>query len=166
MGEHAFDLTRAVTVSRPVQELYGFWRDPTHLPEAIKYIESVQMTGQNRAHWTVKPPLGPKIDLHIELTEDERNHVIAWKSLPESQIQTTGSLRFRPAPANRGTQVYLTVGFDPPGGAIGEALLKLFGEAPAQYFSQYLREFKQLMETGEKATTEGQTSGRESEVQQ
>jgi len=37
---------------------------------------------------------------------------------------------------------------------------------PEQYIGQYLREFKQIMETGEKATTEGQTSGRSGEIGQ
>jgi uncharacterized membrane protein len=39
-------------------------------------------------------------------------------------------------------------------------IAKLFGEEPEQQLGDDLRRFKQLMETGEIATTEGQSSGR------
>jgi uncharacterized membrane protein len=91
--------------------------------------------------------------------------VISWRSISGSDLQMAGSVRFKTAPADRGKEVHLTIEFVPPGGAIGKAVLKLFSEAPQQYFGQFLREFKQVMETGEKATTEGQTSRRLEEVQ-
>ena len=124
------------------------------------------MTGQNRAHWTIKLPTGQQAESDVEVYTDTPNEVISWRSLPESDLRHAGSVRFRQAPGNRGTEVSLDVEFVPPGGKIGELVLKLFGEAPRQYIGQYLREFKMLMETGEKATTEGQTSGRDWEVEQ
>src|SRR5690606_3826133 len=136
-----------------------------NLPQVINFIESVQFTGSNRAHWTIKLPGGMKSEFDVEVYTDVPNEVISWRSLPESQIQNAGSIRFRPAPGNRGTEVHLTLEFIPPGGPLGKAAMKMFDDVPGQYISQYLREFKQIMETGEKATTEGQTSGREKEVQ-
>jgi len=162
-GIHA---TRSVTIKRSAEDLYNFWHEPANLPEVIGYVESVQVTGDKRAHWTVKAPGGATVEFDVEVYTDTPNEVISWRSLPESDLQNAGSVRFRPAPADRGTEVTLTVEFVPPGGAIGQALLKMFGDVPNQYVGQYLREFKQMMETGEKATTQGQTSGRKQEVQQ
>ncbi len=69
-------------------------------------------------------------------------------------------MRFQPAPAGRGTEVKVVVEYNPPGGAIAAAAAKLFGEAPEQQIADDLRRFKQFMEAGEIATTEGQSSGR------
>ena len=123
------------------------------MPEVISYVESVQVTGDKQAHWTVKAPGGMKVEFDVEVYTDTPNEVISWRSLPDSDIQNAGSVRFRPAPADRGTEVVLTVEFVPPGGALGHALLKLLGDAPNQYVAEYLREFKQMMEAGETATT-------------
>lgn len=164
--EQGVHVSRAVTIDRPVEDLYNFWRDPANLPQVIGYVESVQPIGDNRTHWTVKLPIGAKVEFDSEVYTDRPNEVISWRSLPGSQVQNAGSVRFVPAPAGRGTEVHLTIEFVPPGGPIAQAVLKLFGDAPNQYFAQYLRDFKQVMETGEKATTKGQTSGRKEEVQQ
>jgi uncharacterized membrane protein len=154
----------AVTINQPVQDLYYFWRDPTNLPQVMTYVHSVQPIGENRTHWTLKLPGRGTVEFDSEVFTDTPNEVISWRSLPGSELENAGSVRFRSAPAGRGTEVHLTVEFVPPGGLLGQAALKLFGDVPNQYVAQYLRDFKQMMETGEKATTEGQTSGRKEEV--
>lgn len=165
--QQGIHVVRSVTIDRPVEDLYNFWRDPANLPQVMGYVESVQPLGDNRTHWTIKLPVGSgKVEFDSEVYTDTPNEVISWRSLPGSQIENAGSVRFKPAPAGRGTEVHLTVEFVPPGGPLAQAALKLFGDIPNQYFAQYLREFKQVMETGEKATTEGQTSGRKEEVRQ
>lgn len=164
--EQGFHITRSVTINKPAQELYAFWRDPLNLPHVIDYIESVQVIGPSQAHWVVKLPGGLKTEFDVEVYTDKPNEVISWRSLPDSAIKNAGSIRFTPAAQGRGTYVHLTLEFVPPGGPLGQTVLKLFGDMPAQYIAQYLRDFKQIIETGEKATTEGQTSGRLHEVRQ
>jgi uncharacterized membrane protein len=164
--EKGVHVVRTITIDRPIEDLYHFWRETVNLPQVMQYIESIDMLGDNRAHWTIKLPGGMKAEFDAEKYTDVPNEVISWRSLEGADLQNAWAVRFRPAPDDRGTEVQLTVEFVPPGGAIGEAVFKLFGEAPSQYIGQYLREFKQVMETGEKATTEGQSSGRQDEVQQ
>jgi uncharacterized membrane protein len=163
--EKGVHISRSVTVDRPVEELYAFWRDPTNFPQVMKYIKSVQIIDGERAHWTLELPVGGTLEFDSETYTNVPNEVISWRSLPGSELTNAGSVRFRKAPTGRGTEVSLTIEFIPPGGPLGQAALKLFGEAPQQYILQYLREFKQIMETGEKATTEKQTSGRNGEVE-
>ena len=50
--------------------------------------------------------------------------------------------------------------YNPPGGSLGAAFAKLFGEEPDQQINEDLRHFKQIMETGEVATVQGQPTGR------
>jgi uncharacterized membrane protein len=53
----------------------------------------------------------------------------------------------------------------PHGGTMGQTLASLFKKVPEQIAQEDLRAFKQLMETGEIATTEGQPSGQRGLVQ-
>lgn len=163
--ETGIHVVRSVTVNRPVEDLYSFWRDPNNLAQVLKYVESVQMIGDNRATWTIKLPGGATTQYNAELYTDTPNEVISWRSLEGADVKNAWSVRFRPAPTGRGTEVQLTVEFTPPGGPLGRAVGNLFGEVPGQYFAQYLREFKQMMETGERTTNAG-PSGRKGEVKQ
>jgi uncharacterized membrane protein len=107
------------------------------MPHIFKYIESVQMSGPDRAHWKVKLPGGSTTEFDVEVYTDTPNEVISWRSLPGSEIQNAGSVRFKKAPGDRGTEVHLTLEFVPPGGVIGKAITKLVGEAPQQYIRQF-----------------------------
>lgn len=158
--EQGIKVVKSVTINRPVDMLYAFWHDPSNYPSVLTYIQSAQRTGEKTAHLKLKLPGGAESEFDLEIYTDVPNEVISWRSLEGSDIQNACSIRFKPAPGNRGTEVQLTVEFIPPSGLIGQALMKLFGEAPAQYIGQYLRDFKQVMEAGEKATIQGQPSGR------
>jgi len=155
-------VTKSITIDRPIEELYAFWHDLTNLPSVMDYVKSIQVAGDT-THWTLQLPGGVKSEFNSEVYNEVPNEVIAWRSLEGSELQNAGSVRFKPAPGTRGTEVQLTVEFIPPAGIIGQAITKLFGEVPAQYIGQGLREFKQKMETGEIPTTDGQPSGRQEE---
>lgn len=60
---------------------------------------------------------------------------------------------------NRGTEVKVITEYSPPGGALADALAKLFGEEPEQQIGDDLRRFKMITEAGEIATIEGQPKG-------
>src|SRR6185436_6729188 len=76
-------------------------------------------------------------------------------------VDTAGSVHFKRAAGGRGTEVRLELQYLPKGGALGALLIRLMSGDPAQHIAQDLKRFKQLMETGEMATTEGQSSGKQ-----
>jgi uncharacterized membrane protein len=156
-------IARAITINRSVEDLYAFWHEPKNLARVLKYVSSVESSDEAHAHWTIKLPGGATAEYDAERYTDTPNEVISWRSLEGAKIPNAWSVRFNPAPEQRGTEVHLTIEFTPPAGPLGRAMLSLFKEAPDQYFQQVLREFKQVMETGEKATTQGQPSGRNEE---
>jgi uncharacterized membrane protein len=93
-----------------------------------------------------------------EVTEDRPNERIAWRSVG-GHVDNDGSVRFVPAPGGRGTEVHVTMHYDPPGGALGRWAARLFGESPEQQVYDDLRHFKQVMETGEVVLSEGSFDG-------
>jgi len=150
----------AVTVNAPASEVYRFWRNFSRLPEFMSHLREVKETDATHSTWVAKAPLGMSVKWNAEIVSDTPNQVIAWKSLPGSDVDTAGSVHFRMAPGGRGTEVRVSLKFDPPAGQLGRLIARLVGEHPEQQLRDDLRRFKQIMETGEVPTVEGQPHGR------
>ncbi|MFP5317076.1 MAG: SRPBCC family protein [Acidimicrobiia bacterium] len=149
----------AITVNAPPQEVYARWRDLDRLPEFMYHLESVTTTGSGRSHWVAKAPGGTTVQWDAEITEDEPGRRLSWRSIEGSEIENSGTVRFLPAPKGQGTEIHVELSYAPPGGAVGAAVAKLFGEEPDQQVADDLRRFKQLVETGEIARSDGSPMG-------
>ena len=154
---------KSVTINKSAAELYAFWRNFENLPQFMNHLEAVQNTGEKTSHWKAKAPLGYSVEWDAELTSDVENEKIGWKSSELSEIPNSGTVEFR-STTNRGTEVRVTLTYEPPAGKIGSLVAKLFGEEPSQQIAEDLRRFKRLMETGLIMKIEGQPSGREKET--
>jgi uncharacterized membrane protein len=147
-------------INKAPEELYRFWRNFENLPRFMNHLESVTPLGGDRSHWVAKAPAGARVEWDAEVYNEKENELIAWRSLEDADVNNAGSVRFRRAPNGRGTEVKVVLNYEPPGGKIGAAIAKLFGEEPGQQIEEDLHRFKQLMEAGEVPTTAGQSSGR------
>ena len=152
--ERAVRVRKAITIGRPAEDLYKFWRDFQNLPRFMRHLESVQVIDERRSRWKAKAPLGSTVEWDAEITEDRPNERLAWRSLEGADVPNYGSVAFEPAPGGRGTTVRVDLHYEPPGGTIGATLAKLFGQEPGQQVQEDLRAFKQLMETGEVVQSE------------
>lgn len=148
-------MRKSLIIDRTPEELYQFWRNFENLPNFMRHLESVRVTGEGRSHWVAKAPAGSSVEWDAEITEDRPNELIAWRSLEGADVDNSGSVHFVRAPGNRGTIVRVEINYNPPGGAIGAAIAKLFGEEPGQQAQESLRNLKQVMETGELVLSEG-----------
>ncbi|MGE5657962.1 MAG: SRPBCC family protein [Actinomycetota bacterium] len=153
---------RTVTIEKSVEDLYRFWHTLESLPRFTRHLKSVKVYDDGRSHWVTSAPMGNSVEWDARITEDRPNQVIAWTSEEGADIANSGSVHFQPAPGGRGTEVKVITTYDAPAGVVGDAIAKLFGENPKQQIGDDLARFKMLMETGEIATNEGQTSGRRS----
>ncbi|WP_226479375.1 SRPBCC family protein [Natrinema amylolyticum] len=151
---------RSVTVGAPADELAAYWRDPERLTRIMGPVAEVTGAGEDRHHWEVQTPRGPNLTWETELTDGESEPDLRWETLEGAMIANEGSVRFRPAPGDRGTQVTLRWRFDPPGGTIGTALLERLGIVPETIAEKVLNRFKSLAETGEIPTLEENPSAR------
>ena len=137
---------RSVTVNRPQAEVYRFWRKLENLPRFMDHLESVTVIDENRSHWVAKAPAGTKVEWEASIHNEIENELIAWRSLPGSDIDNAGSVHFTPA-ADAATEVRVVLSYDPPAGRVGAAVAKLLGEEPAKQVEEDLRRFKQVMES-------------------
>ena len=158
----AVPVETTLVVSRSPEECYRFWRDLQNLPRFIPNLESVTVTGDRQSHWVAKAPGGALVEWDSEITEDRPNALIAWRSLPGSDVLSTGNVRFEAGLPGRGTIVMLNMHYDAPAGRVGAGVARLLGDDPATQLRLGLKRFKQLLETGEIPTTHGQSAGRRS----
>jgi len=157
--EEAMHVKAAITVRKPRQEVYRFWRELENLPSFMDHVESIEGNGNGRSHWKVKAPAGTKVEWDAEVVEDRPGESLVWRSVEGSGIRNSGAVRFVDAPRNQGTEVHVEFEYAAPGGKIGEAVAKAFGEEPTQQAKDDLRRFKQVMETGSVVRSDGSPEG-------
>ncbi len=146
------------------EQAYQFWSNFENLPLFMRHLESVTRLGESRSRWIAIGPLGKRVIWDAEIAFDRKDDVIAWRSLPDSEIYVDGIVKFRNAPGNRGTIITAVVVYQPPAGALGGALAKVLGKDPSFMMRQDLRRLKALIEAGEIPTVEGQSHGPRSGV--
>jgi uncharacterized membrane protein len=142
-------IAAVVTVNRPIEEVYSFWKDPRNYAEFMDHIESVHPTTGGLSHWKIKAPAGLSVEWDAKVVQDIPNQLIRWTSVDSANVDSTGTVRFRPAPRDRGTIVSLDVEYKPRGGSAGAKIGKLFATIPKTQMQNDLRRFKQLIEVGE-----------------
>jgi uncharacterized membrane protein len=156
------NVEQAATIKRSVEELYSIWRRLEDLPRFMTHLHSVKQLDERRSHWVAKAPAGRRVEWDAEIINDVPNHLIAWRTVEHADVVSAGSVRFRPAPGDRGTEVNVRLQYSPPAGKTGAVIAWLLGSEPSQTIQEDLRRFKELMEAGEVPTIEGQPRGRQS----
>jgi uncharacterized membrane protein len=148
----------AVTIGRPADALRALWLDPTTQSRIWTHFAEVTPLDDRTANWVARGPAGGEYRWRSEV--DAASDDIRWSALDGADVPNTGRLAFRPAPGERGTELHLEVRFDPPGGALGAAIGKLFHIAPAEIVRKALYKFRALALTGEIPTTDPQPAAR------
>jgi len=149
------------TIMKSPEELYQFWRQLSNLPRFMRNVRSVEEVEQTRSHWVVGGPGDRTYEWDAEIVRDEPGKVLSWRTVGDADVRHEGVVTFRPATGGRGTVVEVEIQYDPPGGAAGAAIARLFGTKPKEDVREDLRRFKQLVETGEIPTIKGQSAARD-----
>lgn len=151
---------KSVTINAAPEAVYAFWRNFENLPKFMHNLEAVEVHDNLRSKWVAKGPAGSALAWEAEIINELPNELIGWRSIEGSQVDNAGSVHFTPAAGGRGTEVKVVLRYDPPAGKMGAKVSKILGEDPALNVQEDLRRLKMLLETGEIATNEGQSSGR------
>jgi uncharacterized membrane protein len=143
-------IRKSVTVNRPVEEVYGFWRNFENLPQFMKHLDSVRNTGEGRSRWKARSPDDvAAVEWDVEVVEDRTNELIAWRILGISEITGTGRVQFVPAPGERGTEVHAEFEYTARGGPVGAKVARFLRDVPGVKLENELNLLKQILETGE-----------------
>jgi uncharacterized membrane protein len=154
--QHSVWSTILVNCSR--EDAYRFWRDFENLPRFMNRLETVTILNRGRSQWTAIGPMGRRIRWYAEITNDRENESIAWNSLPNSDVEVNGEVRFVQAPPDRGTLIRARIDYSPSLGT-SSALAKFLNKGVNFLMRQDLRRLEAIMEAGEIPTIEGQSHG-------
>jgi uncharacterized membrane protein len=146
-GRRAIDVHKTVHLNASVDMVFDFWSNWQNFPRFMTNVREVRDLGGGRSHWVVAGPAG-NVSWDAELTAYEPNRRIAWKSVPGSIVQHAGFVRFQPGEDGRGTRLDIQISYNPPGGAIGHALARVFGADPKSEMDADLMRMKTFIETG------------------
>lgn len=143
---------RVVTIQCTPREVYDLWRDLTNLPKFMHHVKSVTMEADGISKWVVTE--GPReLEWRAKIVEDTPGRRLRWASLPGGDIEHSGALELREAPADRGTEVEVKMHYLPPGGLIvASALYGFLRRLARVQIGMELVRLRQLIETGEIAT--------------
>jgi uncharacterized membrane protein len=123
-------VSRSVTIDRPREELYAFWRNFNNLPLFMRNIHSVAVSDSARSHWVVSAPAGETVEWNSEVIADDPNRLIAWRSLAGAGVCNSGRVEFRDSADRSGTGVTVT-------------------KEPQSQAQHIMDSFKKIMETRE-----------------
>jgi uncharacterized membrane protein len=161
-GIRPIHLEQSFTIMRPVEEVYGFWRNFENFPRFMQHLKSVRNTSDRQSHWEAHAPIGTSVSWDAEITDERPNEYLVWQSMPDEVVTNRGSVEFRTSHQGTATVISVAIDYSVPAGKLGAAFAKLFGEEPEIQVREDLRRLKQLLEAGEIPTIEGQSSGRRS----
>jgi uncharacterized membrane protein len=153
-SEAGVRIEKIVTINRPREEVYEYWRTLENLPRFMHYLDSVQVTGERTTHWKAHGPGGVTVEWDAETVDEVMGQVIGWRTVGETQLPNQGRVEFNEAPGNRGTEVRVAIDLFPPGGAAGRMAAKVTRALTAQQLEEDLKRLKQILETGEVATAQ------------
>jgi uncharacterized membrane protein len=158
-AQRGFRYERSILIQRSAADLYQAWRRPENLSALTGHLVSISPTSPDRTRWVAEGPWGKRVEWEAEVFNDKPDELIAWRSLPDSELDTAGSVHFTPAPADRGTLLTVLLKYDTPGGRLGATLAGLLGHGFESQVDDALRQFKQVMEAGETPRTDPSVRG-------
>jgi uncharacterized membrane protein len=155
-ARHGIQVTRSITINRSAEDVNRFWRDFRNFPRFMQHIEAINVDSLDSklSRWRAKAPGERTVEWTAEIVADEPGQMIAWRSLPGSDVPNEGAVWFREAPGERGTEIRVELRYVPPLGPAAAIVAKLFGEEPSQQVAGDLRRFKQFLETGDVARSD------------
>ena len=148
-GHRGIHVRESVRLEVPVGDVYRFWRRLENLPRFMRHLDRVTETADRRSHWVASGPAGLAVEWDAEIINEIQDKIIAWRSLPRSDVVTAGAVNFSAARGGRSTQLDVHLQYAPPAGKAGAFVASLFGREPSQTVREDLRRFKQLLEAGE-----------------
>jgi uncharacterized membrane protein len=142
----AIDVRKTLHVRAPVARVFHALANYESFPTFMRNVQSVRGYPDGRSHWVVIGPAGMLIEWDAETTAFRPNEVLAWRTVGDAAVAHSGVIRLRPA--DTGTRLDIQMTYNPPAGALGHGVAKLFGVDPKHELDADLLRLKTFLESG------------------
>lgn len=159
-GRRGVEVQKTLHVHAPIDVVYQRFSQLESFPRFMTHVKEVRRLGDEvsqRFHWRVEGPLGIPAEWEAVLTKVEPNRLLAWRSVEGSMVENAGVLRFEEEPDGM-TRMTIHLAYNPPAGAVGHVIAKLFGRDPKRLLDDDLLRFQSLVEVGKATGAAGQVT--------
>jgi uncharacterized membrane protein len=147
-----------VTIQRPIDDVFRFYRDFRNLPRFLGDVTSVEPLGGATYRWTIQAPLGVRVKWTVRVTDEDTNELIRYETVTSPGLRTIWEIHFAPGPDASQTEVREVM--KTPLGRLGRAALALIGKVPSEEVPANLHRLKEVMETGRVTDTSYSVAGK------
>jgi uncharacterized membrane protein len=145
-GRRAIDIQKTVHVDAPIERVFEALSRYENFPAFMRNVRRVKMHPDGRSHWVVAGPAGASVEWDAETTACLPNELLAWRTARGATVAHAGSIRFERA--GSGTRLTIRMTYNPPAGALGHVVAKLFGADPKTELDEDMLRLKSFLETG------------------
>lgn len=135
-----------VSIRRPVEEVFSFYRDFRNLPSFLGDVMAVELLSAATSRWTIQGPLGIRGSWTVRVTDERPNQLIRYETVSPPALRSFWEIRFVSSANAAETEIRETLRM--PLGRLGRAALALIGKSPAHEVASNLHRLKQILETG------------------
>ena len=147
-----------VTIQRPVEKVFEFYRDFKNLPSFLGDVMAIEQIDPATSRWTIQGPLGIRAHWTVKVTDERTNELIRYQIVTPAALRTYWEIDFAPGRDAGETEVRQVM--KAPLGRLGRAALALIGKFPAEEVHSNLHRLKQVMETGHVTDTSYSVAGK------
>jgi uncharacterized membrane protein len=148
-GRRAIDIQKTINVDAPIERVFDTLTRYENFPQFMTHIREVKVREDGGSHWRVVGPGGISVEWEAVTTKREENRLLAWRTVPGATVEHAGMIHFEPV--NGGTRLDIKMSYNPPAGALGHVVAKLFGADPKTKLDEDLLRMKTFLETGKAA---------------
>ena len=151
-------IVASVTIQRPVDKVFKFYRDFKNLPSFLGDVMAIEQIDPATSRWTIEGPLGIRAHWTVKVTDERPNQLIRYETVTPAALRTYWEINFAPGHDAEETEVQQVM--KAPLGRLGRAALALIGKFPAEEVHSNLHRLKQVMETGRVTDTSYSVAGK------
>lgn len=142
------NIRTAVTIDRPVDQVYNFWRKLENLPKFMSHLRRVEEIDNITSQWTAQGPAGVgHLSWKAQILMDEKGKMLSWHSMPDSAVENAGKVYFKEKKGG-GTELDVTISYHAPLGLAGEAAARLFNPLFEKMVRSDIESLKAYLEDG------------------
>lgn len=146
-GRRAVDVQKTISINAPIDMVFAFCTDYENWPGFMTNVHEVRESQPGLQHWTVAGPGGTEIEWDSEITRLVPGELVSWKTVNGAAVRHAGVMRFDQNEDGT-TRVQVRMSYNPPAGAAGHTLARLFGADPKRQMDEDLARLKTTIETG------------------
>lgn len=136
-ARRSIDIGSTLVVERSVSETFTFFSNFENFPRLVHALVGVLDHGDGRSRWIARAPEGEVLQWDAIVTKFVPNQVIAWESVPDSPVVSSGLVRFHPLGEAR-TRLDVRFVFVPRRTSAREAVRAFFHAPAARGFDEDL----------------------------